>query len=104
MDSSTALGHGLDDWGAQVLAGTGNFFVHHCVQTSSVAHPSSYPMGTRESFPGVKCPGHEADHSPNAKVKNAWNYTSTPQNTFMAWCLVKAQEQLYLYLQYMVSY
>jgi hypothetical protein len=29
---------------------------------------------------GVKWPGHECDHSPpsNAKVKNAWSYTSTP--------------------------
>jgi len=31
------------------------------------------------------------------KSKNAWNYTSTPQYAFMAWYLVKAQEQLYLY-------
>jgi hypothetical protein len=32
---------------------------------------------------GVKWLGHEADHSPppNAKVKNAWSYTSTAQ-----WC------------------
>jgi hypothetical protein len=29
---------------------------------------------------------------------NEWSYTSTPQYTFMAWCLVKAQGQLYLYL------
>jgi len=28
----------------------------------------------------VKWPGHKADHSPqpNNKVRNAWNYTSTP--------------------------
>jgi hypothetical protein len=38
----------------------------------------------------VKCPGREADHSPpsSAVVKNEWNYTSTPQYVFMAWCLV----------------
>jgi len=43
-------------------------------------------MGTGGSFAGVKQPGHEADHSPpsSAKVKNAWNYTSTPQYIFMA--------------------
>jgi hypothetical protein len=37
-------------------------------------------MGTRGSFPGVKQPGHEADHlSPSsAEVKNAWSYTSIP--------------------------
>jgi hypothetical protein len=36
-------------------------------------------MGTRGSFPGVKRPGREADHSPlsSAEVKSAWSYTST---------------------------
>jgi hypothetical protein len=42
--------------------------------------PASYPMGTGGSFPGVKRPGREADHSPpsSAEVKNSWSYTSTP--------------------------
>jgi hypothetical protein len=50
-------------------------------------------MGTRGSFPGGKAAGREADHSApfNAEVKNAWSYTSPPQYTFMAKCLVKAQ-------------
>jgi hypothetical protein len=36
-------------------------------------------MGTRGSFPGVKRPGRETDHSSpsSAEVKNAWGYTST---------------------------
>jgi hypothetical protein len=35
-------------------------------------------MGAGGSFPGVKRPGREADHSPqsSAEVKNAWRYTS----------------------------
>ena len=33
------------------------------VQTSPRAHPASYTTGTG-SFPGVKCPGHGADHPP----------------------------------------
>jgi hypothetical protein len=39
--------------------------------TSCGAHPPSYPMRTRDSFPGVKQLEHEADHSPpsSAKVK-----------------------------------
>jgi len=47
-------------------------------------------MGTWGSFPGVKRPGREADHSPpsSSKVKNAWNYTPTPQYVFIACCLV----------------
>jgi hypothetical protein len=36
--------------------------------------------------PGVKRPGHEADHSPptSAEVKKMWIYTSTPPYAFMA--------------------
>jgi hypothetical protein len=58
-------------------------------------------MGTRGSFLGVKRPEREADHPPpsSAQVKNAWRYTSSsPQYVLMAWCLVKAKEQFYLYL------
>jgi hypothetical protein len=49
--------------------------------------------GTRGSFPGVKWPEREADHSPpsNTEVKNAWSYTSTPQYASMAWCSVKTE-------------
>jgi hypothetical protein len=37
-------------------------------------------MGTERSFPGVKRPGREADHSSpiSAEVKNTLIYTSTP--------------------------
>jgi hypothetical protein len=37
-------------------------------------------MDTGGSFPGVKQPGREADHSPpiSAEVKKMWLYTSTP--------------------------
>jgi hypothetical protein len=62
--------------GVWVLAGAGNFSLHHHIQTSSGAHPASYPMGTKGSFPRGKAAG-------------AWSYTSTPQCAFMAWCLVK---------------
>jgi hypothetical protein len=45
-----------------------------CVRTAS------YTMGTGGSFPGVKRPGREADHSPStsAEVKKKWIHTSTP--------------------------
>jgi hypothetical protein len=32
--------------------------------------------------------------------KNDWSYTSTPPYTFMVWCPVKAQGQLYLDLTF----
>jgi hypothetical protein len=76
----------------RVPAGTGNFSLHHRVHTGSGAHPASYPMGNRGSFPGegVKRLEHEADHSPpsSSKVKNEWSYTSTPQYGLLAWCSV----------------
>jgi hypothetical protein len=81
-----ALGYGLDDQGFRVRfpAGAGNFSLHHRVQNGSGAHPASYPMGTRGSFPGVKRPVCEADHSPpsSAEVKE-WvelylHYPNTP--------------------------
>jgi hypothetical protein len=50
------------------------------VQTVSGAHPASYPMGIRCSFPEGKAAGREANHSlpSSAEVKNAQSYTSTP--------------------------
>jgi hypothetical protein len=74
-DSSVgvALGYGLDDRGSRVRfsAGAGNFSLHHRVQNGSGAHPASYRMGTRCSFPGGKATGREADKSPpsSAEVK-----------------------------------
>jgi hypothetical protein len=66
--------------GVRVPAEAGNFSLLHRVQTGSGTHPASYPRGTRGSFPGVKQPRREADHSlpSSVKVKNAWSYTSTP--------------------------
>jgi hypothetical protein len=61
-------------------AGAGNFFLHHhCVQTGSGAHPTSYLMATILSLV-VKRPEREADHPPpsSAEVNNGWGYISTP--------------------------
>jgi hypothetical protein len=48
-----ATDYGLDDWmiGVRILAGAGNFSLHHHVQTSSGANPASCPTGTG-LFPG----------------------------------------------------
>jgi hypothetical protein len=96
-DSSVgiALGYELHDLGSRVRfpAGTGNFSLHHGAQNGSGAHPTSYPMGTRGSFPGGKAAGAWS-----------WPLTSTPQYTFMAWCSVKAQGQLHLHLYLLLSH
>jgi hypothetical protein len=75
------LGYRLGNQGS--VPGKGNDGISSLcchVQTSSGAHPTSYPMDTGGALtPGVKWPGHEVDHllPPSAKVKNVWSYTST---------------------------
>jgi hypothetical protein len=64
---------------------------NHRVQDSSGAQPASYPMGTRGSFPwGKASRGVKLTRNLHLvpRYKNAWNYTSTPQYAFMAWCSV----------------
>jgi hypothetical protein len=65
-----AQGYGLDDRGSRVPfpVKTGNFSLHHHVQNGSGVHPA-YLMGTMGSFPGVKHPEREADHSPPSSAK-----------------------------------
>jgi hypothetical protein len=72
----------------------GFLYLHHRVKTSSGLHPASYPMGTGDSFPEVKRPGGEADHSPpsSVEVRNTWSYTSTFPYAFMTWYVVKHRD------------
>jgi hypothetical protein len=55
-DSSVgiALSYGLDSRNSKVRvpAGAGSYSLYHRVQNGSGAHPASYPMSTRGSFPG----------------------------------------------------
>jgi hypothetical protein len=48
------------------------------VQTSSGAHPASYPTGIGVLYPVIKQLGRETDNSstPSAEVKNVWSYIS----------------------------
>jgi hypothetical protein len=55
--------------GVRFPAEAGNSSLRHPVQIGSGAHPVSCPMGTRGSFPGVKRPGREADHSSPSSVE-----------------------------------
>jgi hypothetical protein len=76
------------DWtaGIRFLTGAGDFSVLHTIQTGPGVHPASYPMGTGGSFPEVKRPRREADHTAptSAEGKKMWIYTSTPLYVFMA--------------------
>jgi hypothetical protein len=93
---------GLRDGRSGVLipVGSGNFSLHHRVQIGS--GPTQPPI---QWVPGalslvVKRPGREADHSPpsSAKVRMRGAIPPLPQFSFMAWCSIKAQGQLCLYL------
>jgi hypothetical protein len=68
------------EWsGVRDPGGAGNFYTQHRVQTGSGTHLSSYPVGTRGSFPGIKRPEWEANHTPpsSAEVIEEGSYTSS---------------------------
>jgi hypothetical protein len=52
-----ATGYRLENRGVGVRVPVGSRIVLHVAQTGSGAHPASYPMGTRSSFPGGKAAG-----------------------------------------------
>ena len=56
-----------------------NFPFLENAQTGSIAHPTSYLMGTRELFQGIKRPQRDVDLSLpySVEVKNGWSYTFT---------------------------
>jgi hypothetical protein len=79
----TVTGCGLDYRGSGVRfpVRTGNFSLHHRVQTGPGAHSASYQMGTRCSFPGGKAAGvvELTTHLHLVpRLKNEWSCTSTP--------------------------
>jgi hypothetical protein len=61
-----------------------NFFRNR-VQTGSVTHTASYPVGSGDSSLGVKRPLRKADHSllSSAEIKNVWSFTFIPQNVVL---------------------
>jgi hypothetical protein len=99
-DSSVgiALGYGLEDRGSKVRfpVGAGNFSLHNSVQKGSGAHPASYPMGTRGSFPEGKTAGAWSWPLTSIKCRGQRMRGAIPQlpqqYAFMAWCVVKHRD------------
>jgi hypothetical protein len=81
------------------MARVRDFSVIHSIQTVSVVHRASYPVGTGGYFPRGMRPMGEADHSsPSApEIYYVWSCTSTPQHIFMAWLLIKHRDNFILY-------
>jgi hypothetical protein len=79
----TAIGYGLDDQGVSVRIPVGsNMFSVACRPALGPNQPpNQWVLGALS--PGVKRPGHEADHSPptSAEVKKTWIYTTTPHTS-----------------------
>jgi hypothetical protein len=78
-------------WAENFLFATESKPVLETTQPPIVRVPRVFP-------PGIKEPGREADNlAPSiSEVKNMWSYTSTPQNVFVGWCLVKHRDNFTL--------
>jgi hypothetical protein len=72
------LCYGLDDQGFRFRFPKG---IRSISKTPfSVAHRSSYTVGTESYFPGVKRPGREADHPPRPVPRlRMWRCNSSPR-------------------------
>jgi hypothetical protein len=56
-------------------------------------------MATQQ-YKGALPPRDEVDRSraSSAEGKNSWSYTSTPQDVFMMWCLIKNSDNFIIIL------
>jgi hypothetical protein len=82
-----AIGYGLDDGDRSSSSGRVKNFLFSMSSTPALGFTQPpIQWGTGVSFPGVKRPGREADHSlpSSAQVKKLWTYTSTPPYACMA--------------------
>jgi hypothetical protein len=76
-----------------VSARAKDFSLFHNIRIESGAHPDSSIMDNEGSFPGIKLPGSETQHS-SLPFKNAWRYTSTCLRSMM---VHESQRNLYLF-------
>jgi hypothetical protein len=102
------LGYGLDNRGPILVRGW-YFFFSPPRSDWLWDPPSLLSNDYRDSFPGGKEVGCEANRSPlcSAEVNNVWSYTSTSQYVFMAWCLVKHRDNCnfdFTFLRWQLGY
>jgi hypothetical protein len=78
-----ATSYGLEEREIEVQVTVGQAFSLHVVRSGSGVHPAFYPVCTGGSFPGVKQPGREANHSApsSAKLKNGGSEPSLPHTS-----------------------
>jgi hypothetical protein len=70
----------LTFFGVRFPEGTGTYLLSTASKPALGPPPNSYPLNTGVLSLGVKWLVSEVDHTPqsSSKIKNAWNYTSTP--------------------------
>jgi hypothetical protein len=72
--------------GVRIPAGARDLSLLDSVWTSSGACPASYPMITRGTFPEVKQPRREADHSPPSSAEVKTGGAIPPLFHMTSWC------------------
>jgi hypothetical protein len=82
----------------RVPPGAGNFSLHHRVHTGSGVYPASYPMGTRDSFPGGKAAGAWSWPLTSTYCRDQERVELYLHSPNMAWCLIKIKGILPLLL------
>lgn len=86
----------MDDRG--FIPGKESFSLHHNGHNDPGVNVTSSSVDTEVLSPKVKQPGCEAENSHSAfEVKNAWSYSYTSLNFYVAGRLFKHQGQFYLY-------
>jgi hypothetical protein len=87
----------MDDRGS--IAGSSNdgtFSLRHRIQAGSEAHSASYPMGTEDSYAGVKRKGREDDHLHVMQRKSMRGaIPALPQYVSKAWRLIKQKIRIH---------
>jgi hypothetical protein len=95
-NSASTLTRSRLDGRGSILSRGRNFVSATTSKTGSRAHPVSYAVGTRDSFPRINRPECKAEHLPpsSAEVKNVWSCISTPPYITRAWCLIKHTDEV----------
>jgi hypothetical protein len=102
IGAGIALGYGLDDRGFESRRVLGIFLFTTASRPALGSTQSPIQWIPEAISLGLKRPGREAGHSPqsSAEVINVCGAISPlPPYAFVAWCSVKAQRKLYLYMR-----
>jgi hypothetical protein len=93
----SATGYELNDRGSIPGRDKRFFSSPQCPYRLCTAHPVSYPVGSGVSFPRIKRPGREADHSPPHRVEVKNGGGIPPLLHTSSWCNILHRDILLLF-------